>query len=178
MVKGNDKLNLVSRRDVNKVIRQLVEESLYALEWDLCRVSSPLLDVGSGGGIPGIPIKIAKPDLCLILLDARRKKIHFLRNSAMMLKLSDTGAVHGRVEDINNDPIYVGHFNTVVSRGVTTLNNLLKWSHPLLKPEGELIVWKGSSVVDELECLENDGWSEPELKRFPTGLTLVRFEKK
>lgn len=177
VVKANNKLNLVSRVDVEKVIRQLVTESLYVLDWDLCRVKTPMLDIGSGAGIPGIPIKLAKPEICLILLEARRRKSLFLKNTAMMLALTDTDSVHGRAEDMGTNPIYVGHFNTVVTRGVATLSELQTWSHPLLKPKGELIAWKGSGVTEELRELDRTGWSEPELKRFEGGLTLVRLEK-
>ncbi len=177
VVKANNKLNLVSRTSVEKVIRQLVAESLYALDWDLCRIRTPMLDIGSGAGIPGIPIKLARPELCLILLEAKRRKSLFLKNTSMMLALTDTDSVHGRAEELGSDPVYVGHFNTVVTRGVTTLGKLMKWSHPLLKPKGELIAWKGSSVNEDLTSLDTTGWSDPELKRFKGGLTLVRFEK-
>jgi 16S rRNA (guanine527-N7)-methyltransferase len=171
------KLNLVSRRDVEKTVDSLIAESILPLGWEGWRFASPLLDIGSGAGIPGIPLRIAKPDLCVILLDSNHRKSLFLKKVVMMLSLNGVEVVNERAEKVVGDVLYSGHFNTVVSRATAPLTDLVKWGMELLKPGGELIVWKGSRVVNELARLDCAGWSAPDIRVQPNGLTLVKLQK-
>lgn len=174
----NEKLNLVSRRNTDSVIARLISESLVVLDWKICRVKSPMLDIGTGGGIPGIPIKIMMPDLCVDLLDSNHRKTLFLRKIVQLLSLEHVDVICDRVENIVSDFLYREHFNTVVSRGVAPLENLLRWGSILLKSGGELIVWKGSRVDDEMTGLDLDGWIGPEFRRLEDGPVLVRLERR
>ena len=170
------KLNLVSRRDVKNLLEKLVDESLLPLEWSDCRLASPVIDIGSGAGLPGIPLKIARPDLRIVLLEANRRKSLFLRKAVATLALEDIEVICRRAERIADDPMFKGQFNSLVSRGTAPLKTLLEWGRSLLGKGGELVAWKGSGVDGELARLDITGWSEPALLRTPTGLTLVRFE--
>jgi len=170
------KLNLVSRRDVKNLLKRLVEESLLPLNWSDCRMASPVIDLGSGAGLPGIPLKIARPDLCMTLLEANRRKSLFLRKAVTLLQLEEVEVLCERAERLTRNPLYLGRFNTLVSRGAATLMDLLEWGRPLLVKGGELVAWKGSGVIEELIQLHATGWSEPALLRGSPGLTLVRFE--
>jgi len=171
------KLNLVSRRDVGKTVDSLIAESILPLGWEGWNFASPLLDIGSGAGLPGIPLRIAKPDLCVILLDSNRRKSLFLKKVVMMLSLNGVEVINERAEKFAADVLYAGHFNTVVSRAAAPLTDLAKWGMELLKPGGELIVWKGSSVREELARLDFGGWSDPDIRVQANGLTVIKLQK-
>ena len=176
VLKANKKKNLLARGDVENLLSRLIEESLLALEWSACEIRTPIVDIGSGAGIPGIPLKLHRPELCTTLLDSNRRKTLVLRGLIEMLRLEDIAVVCERAENFAIDPHYMGHYNTIVSRATAKLQDLLKWGSTLLKPGGELIVWKGSGVDAELNSLgEIEGWSEPAFLRQESGLTLVRF---
>jgi len=174
---ANKKLNLVSRHSVENSINRLIEESLIPLDWNRCLLSSPLIDIGSGAGIPGIPLRIAKPDLKVTLLEANRRKTLFIKSIIETLELQNSEALNERAENICQYAHYQAYFGTIVSRAVCSLSKLMEWGNVLLRPGGELIVWKGSSVNSELERIELTGWKSPDLLKKPNGLTLVRFEK-
>lgn len=178
VVQANRKLNLVSRRDVENLFLRLIDESLYPLSWDLCRMKSPLIDIGTGSGIPGIPLFIANPGLTGVLLDAHRRKSLFLRRTVELLGLEGIDVVCARVEDICDDEAFSHKFNLLVTRAVAPIERLLEWGSSLLDSNGELIAWKGSSLDKELEGFDLSGWSGPERMVCTGDLTLVRFEKK
>ena len=171
------RLNLVARRDVENLLETLVLESLLPLSWNACRLESPMIDIGSGAGIPGIPLRIANPGLFVVLLDSNRRKTLFLRRAVEMLRLDGIVVVNQRAEQISQDPQYQGHFGTLVSRATAPVADLLRWGAELLKPGGEAIFWKGSSVVEEQAGLDATGWEGPDLWKHEGGLTLVRWVK-
>ncbi|MDP8238500.1 MAG: 16S rRNA (guanine(527)-N(7))-methyltransferase RsmG [Candidatus Hatepunaea meridiana] len=175
---ANKKLNLVSRYSVENSLNRLIKESLIPLDWNRCLLSSPLIDIGSGAGIPGIPLRVAKPDLKITLLEANRRKVLFIKSIIETLKLQNSEALNERAENICQYAQYQAYFGTIVSRAVCSLSKLMEWGNVLLRPGGELIVWKGSSVNSELEGIDLTGWKDPELLKKPNGLTLVRFEKR
>ncbi len=177
VVDANKKMNLVSRRNVENLLKSLIDESLLPLKWDVCHLRSPLIDIGSGAGIPGIPLKIEKPELALTLLDANRRKSLFLRRVIEQLSLDDVEVVWERAENICSDSAYRERFGTLTSRAVCSMKDLMIWGGLLLKLGGELIVWKGSSVDVEMAELDTDGWDGPDFLRQPSGLTLIRFVK-
>lgn len=105
-----------------------------------------VLDIGSGAGFPGIPLKIATPELRLSLVDASRKKVSFLKQVIRTLKLRDVAVRHGRVEDLPPpDP----PFTTIISRAFRRLEPLLDLVSPLLSPECVLIAMLGPTRAPE-----------------------------
>jgi len=106
-----------------------------------------LLDVGSGGGVPGIPLAIARPDLHVTLLDATEKKVAFLRAAVAELGLTNVDAVCGRAEDVELGATY----DVVVARGVAKLPTLLGWTAPFAKRGGRLLLIKGERAEIELK---------------------------
>ena len=174
--KANLSLNLVSRHDVDNLIQRLAAESLLPLDWQVCRIRSPLLDIGSGAGFPGIPLKLARPDLAVTLLDSNRRKTTFLRTAIRELALDRTEAVCARAESLLDRPGFTGQYRTVVSRGIANLEEVLHWAAEFLKSGGEVILWKGSNVSRELDEADTTGWSTPQFLHQPSGLTLVRME--
>ncbi|NQU05389.1 MAG: 16S rRNA (guanine(527)-N(7))-methyltransferase RsmG [Calditrichaeota bacterium] len=174
---GNKNLNLVSGKNVKNLISKLIYDSLLPLSWDVCQLRSPLIDIGAGAGIPGIPILIAKPEIEGILLDSNRRKTLFLKKLIESLNLEGIDVICARAENIVADDSMRNHFNTLVSRAAASMSDLLSWGDSLLKPDGELIAWKGSSLNDELTGHDFSGWSVPDILHCKGGLTLVRFVK-
>lgn len=112
--------------------------------------NSSLIDVGTGAGLPGLALKIARPDLHLTLLDATAKKLTFCRAVADDLGLEGVQTVHARAEDAGHDPAHAAAYDFVVARAVAPLEKLLPWMAPFSRPGGLLVALKGANVEDEL----------------------------
>ena len=110
-----------------------------------------ILDIGTGGGFPGIPLKIFYSDNSFILMDSINKKLEFIKEVIEELSLSDITVVHARAEDLGHDPSYREKFDIVVSRAVANLSSLAELSLPFVKENGLFISYKGSSAKDEIE---------------------------
>ncbi|MCD7715306.1 MAG: 16S rRNA (guanine(527)-N(7))-methyltransferase RsmG [Lachnospiraceae bacterium] len=111
-----------------------------------------LIDVGSGAGFPGIPLKIVFPDLQVVLLDSLNKRVQFLNEVICKLQLSDITAVHGRAEDAAFDSSYREGFDICVSRAVANLSSLSEYCLPFVRRGGTFIAYK-SAEIDQ-ECLD------------------------
>jgi 16S rRNA (guanine527-N7)-methyltransferase len=107
-----------------------------------------VLDVGSGGGVPGIPLAIARPDLHVTLLDATEKKVAFLRAVVAELGLANVDTVCGRAEDVDLGAT----FDVVLARAVAKLPTLLGWTAPFAKRGGRLLLIKGERAEIELKA--------------------------
>jgi len=173
LLSANKTQNLVSRRSVDR-LPELIAESLTPLSWGLARLDSPLLDVGSGGGLPGFPLKLARSDLAVTLLDSNRKKTLFLRRAAAALRLSGVEVVWSRIEDFAALPDRREAFRTITARGVGQSGLLLDCAATLLGRGGELIIWSG-----ELEMtLTADSFEGPVSLPVAPGLALLRWVRK
>jgi 16S rRNA (guanine527-N7)-methyltransferase len=143
----NQKFNLTSVRNDRALILDHFIDSLSVVPH--LPPTGNLIDIGSGAGFPGLPIKIAKPELDVTLLEAKRKKINFLRQVILLLNLSHITAVQGRIEKLipENE---CGLFDILVPRAFSTLDILLKRASPLLKQGGQLIAMKSKEGEKEL----------------------------
>lgn len=112
--------------------------------------NSSVIDVGTGAGLPGLALKIARPDLRLTLLDSTAKKLAFCRAVADELGLADVQTLHARAEDAGRAPRHKGAYDTAVARAVAPLTQLLPWLAPFVRPDGLLVALKGANVKDEL----------------------------
>ena len=112
--------------------------------------NSSLIDVGTGAGLPGLALKIARPDLRLTLLDGTAKKLAFCRAVADALGLENVQAIHARAEDAGRDPAHAAAYDFAVARAVAPLDKLLPWMAPFVRPGGLLVALKGANVADEL----------------------------
>lgn len=179
----NRKINLTSIDEDEGIIVRHFLDSLT-----VCRFlegTERLLDIGSGAGFPGLPIKIAMPDTDVVLLDAVTRKVHFIRHMIRTLGLGAVGsveAVSARVEDAAMVERYGSTFDCVVSRAFSELKNFVSVGMPYLKPGGRLIAMKGPAYTGELDSVSLDGLSVPEVHtvRLPTtqiDTVLVVFTK-
>lgn len=156
LLKWNQKINLTAIRIEKEIILKHFLDPLSVFPY-LSDFSS-LLDMGSGAGFPGIPLKIVKPSLNVTLIDSVRKKVDFQRHIIRRLGLRGIEAIHGRVQDKGIVKSLGGRFDIVISRALADLRTFLILSFPFLKEGGRGIAMKGEE--------ENDG---PRLSREAEG---------
>ena len=155
LVKWNRKINLTTITNPLEVAVKHVLDSLTAAR--LITPGKILLDIGSGGGFPGIPLKVLMPSLSVTLIDASRKKISFLKHVIRSLKLNNIEALHIRAEDLAADATYAQSYDVIISRALSSLKLLCRLALPLLMDEGVIIALKGDVVNEELNDLQGRG---------------------
>jgi len=149
----NETTNLTAVRDADEAISRHLEDSLeLTKELETLR-SGKVVDLGTGGGLPGIPLAIARPDLAFLLVDSREKKIAFVDATARELGLSNVRAVANRAESLGatGSKDRAAH-DAVVSRALAPLPVLLELAIPLLRVSGALFAVKGERWAEELEA--------------------------
>jgi 16S rRNA (guanine527-N7)-methyltransferase len=153
LLKWNQKINLTAIRSEKAIVLKHFLDSLSVYPY-LPKHSS-ILDIGSGAGFPGTPLKIVQPTLEMTLIDSVRKKIHFQRHITQMLGLKGIEAIHGRVQDEGILRGLGGQFDITLSRAFSDLRTFLVLSFPLLEKGGTVIAMKGE-VDDKERCLLNE----------------------
>jgi 16S rRNA (guanine527-N7)-methyltransferase len=148
--KWNRAYNLTAVRDEREMVSRQLLDSLSILPWV---TADHLLDVGAGGGLPGIPLAIALPEKRFTLLDSNGKKTRFLNQCVLELGLDNVEVIHGRAEDCSPGEPFV----QISSRAFTALENLVNWCGDLLANEGEFLAMKGQFPDDEVAALPA-GW--------------------
>jgi 16S rRNA (guanine527-N7)-methyltransferase len=148
LLKWNQKINLTAIRSGKGIVLKHFLDSLSAFPY-LSRTVS-LLDIGSGAGFPGIPLKIVHPSLEITLIDSVRKKVDFQRHIIRMLGLKGTEAIHGRIQDKEILRCMTGRFDAVISRAFSDLQTLLLLAFPFLKKGGILLAMKGELEKEEI----------------------------
>jgi len=149
-------MNLTAiKTDEDFAVKHFID-SLTILPWvDRLAEDAKTIDIGTGAGFPGIPLKIARPGLRITLLDSLQKRVLFLRDVVAELGLADVDCVHGRVEDFGKQKgsKRAGSFayDLAVARAVARLDKLLEYALPLLKPGGVFIAMKGPDVAQEIK---------------------------
>lgn len=143
--KWNRKMNLTAIRDDRDIVIKHFADSLTLIGF--LRESGTLLDVGSGGGFPAIPLKIMLPRLSVVSVDAVEKKILFQRHVARLLRFSDFTALHARGEELVTD--YAAGFDWVVSRAFSDLPRFASLAIPLVGASGRIIAMKGRGGREE-----------------------------
>lgn len=149
----NRRINLIARGDERVLVSRHIAESLAFLTTGDIAHGALVLDMGSGGGLPGIPMKILRPDLQMVLLDAQRRKVLFLQEAVDALQLTGIQALCARAESLPTLTERPQKFDVVVARGVASLSLLWQWASPLLGGQGMLITLKGGDVACEVRAL-------------------------
>jgi 16S rRNA (guanine527-N7)-methyltransferase len=159
LVEWNDRINLTAITDYIEVQIKHFLDSLVALPLIAGAVGASLplaqplhlLDVGTGAGFPGIPLKIAAPALRVTLMDGTGKKVAFLREVVAQLGLAEVEVVQGRAEEMGSHAAYRGQYDMVTARAVAALNTLVEYLLPLVRRGGMAVIYKGASAPQELE---------------------------
>lgn len=149
--KWNKKINLTSITDDEEIVEKHFIDSIKMFQFLPAKCAGKIIDVGTGAGLPGIPVKILCPEIYVVLLDSLNKRINFLNEAIYSLKLSGIEAVHGRAEDYGQDSNYREKFDIAVSRAVAALNVLSEYCIPFTKKGGYFIALKGPSVKQEID---------------------------
>lgn len=153
----NERMNLTAITDPEQVqiLHFLDALSLVPAIEAWCKANNvvrpTVLDVGSGAGVPGIPLKIALPDLRLTLLDATGKRVSFLQETLTALGLRGIGAVQGRAEELGRDAEWREQFDLVTARALARLPTLLEWCLPFASVGGLVLAPKAGDLTEELE---------------------------
>lgn len=142
----NEKINLTAITEPEEVKVKHFLDSCSAAE--LLPGGASVLDIGSGAGFPGLPLKIVRPDLTVTLLDSVNKKVAFVSDVIAELKLSGVTAVHARIEDFPHK----GEYDAVVSRAVAELSTLAEYALPFVKIGGAFIAYKSEKAESEAEA--------------------------
>ncbi len=149
LLEWNEKINLTAITDPKEIILKHFIDSLTILKY--IKKGAKVIDVGTGAGFPGIPLKILRDDINLTLLDSLNKRINFLKLVIDELKLKNVDTIHGRAEEIGKNKRYRESFDISFSRAVANLSTLSEYLIPLVKIGGISISMKGSEIKEEIE---------------------------
>lgn len=149
LLEWNEKFNLTAITDKEEIKEKHFIDSLSALPY--IDKGCSLLDIGSGAGFPGIPLKIIREDLSVTLLDSVNKKVIFLCEVIKSLELKNIKAIHSRVEDLKKEE----KFDVVVSRAVAELRTLSEYALPFVKVGGLFISYKSEKTDEEIKNAKN-----------------------
>lgn len=148
LLKWNKKINLTAITDQRQVVVKHFVDSLAAVQ--VLPDEGELLDLGSGGGFPVIPLKIVRPELSAVSVDAVEKKIMFQRQAARLLRLTGFTALHARGEALGLE--HAGRYRTVVSRAFAEIPLFVDLAAPLLAEGGSIVAMKGKTGADEAKA--------------------------
>ena len=144
-----DRANVIGTRDLDKILLEHVLDSLSCYLHEPLFRARRLADVGSGGGLPGIPIKIMRPDLATTLVESTSKKVRFLKHAVEGLGLKGVEVAHTRVEDLGRARAHRGAYDVVTCRAVARLSVVAEYCVPLLETGGCAIAMKGQLEPEE-----------------------------
>jgi 16S rRNA (guanine527-N7)-methyltransferase len=145
-----DRANVIGTREVDRILIDHVLDSLSCFLHEPLFRARRLADVGSGGGLPGIPIKIMKPDLAMTLVESTGKKATFLQHAVDSLSLQGVEISHARVEDLGRTQKHRGAYDVVTCRAVARLSVVAEYCVPLLESGSRAIAMKGRLEPEEL----------------------------
>ncbi len=151
LINWNQKINITTITDPIEVASNHFLDSLVPAK--VIPPGAAMLDIGSGGGFPGIPLKVLLPTLSVTLIDASRKKVSFLKHIIRTLKLDNIEALHMRAQDLAVHPSYINRFDVIISRALSSLEYFVRLALPLLADGGIVIAMKGKIDRAELDNL-------------------------
>ncbi len=155
LIEWNEKINLTAITDFEEVIKKHFLDSLSIGRILKQDSSVSILDIGTGAGFPGIPIKIAFPDTSITLMDSLNKRVNFLNEVINALDLKKIEAVHGRAEVFAKKGMLRETFDICVSRAVANLSSLSEFCLPYVKVGGSFISYKSEKAMEEIESSKN-----------------------
>ena len=145
----NDKVNLISRKDFENFYLHHIIHSLSITKFKLIKDENKIIDLGTGGGLPGIPLAIYYNRKNFLLIDSIRKKILAVDKIINKIKAKNISTLNNRAENLDIKA------DIIICRSVSTVDNLIKWTKGLLNEEGRLILLKGGNVNKELKNISS-----------------------
>ena len=170
LLSWNQKVNLISRVSEELLWSRHIVGSISFLFRFQLEAKSSVLDLGTGGGLPGIPLAIMQPDLRVMLLDSIQKKINAVNDVLSRLPLPNTATICSRAENLSKRKEYQGTFDYIITRAVASIKDIITWGRPLLRasqlepndfqaelertgtiPKGAILLLKGGELAQETE---------------------------
>ena len=151
LIDRNKVMNLTAITEFDEVMDKHFLDSVYLFRSIKLEADYKLIDIGTGAGFPGIPLKIVFPELKITLLDSLNKRVGFLNDLIEELKLNDIEAIHGRAEDIARNKAYRASYDIAVSRAVANLSTLSEYCLPFVKIGGKFVSYKSGDCADEVD---------------------------
>ncbi len=144
----NQKLNLSAIRDREGVIMKHIVDSLLIMEYDQINAGQRILDLGTGGGFPGLALAIVFPETNFVLVDATEKKIRAVESMADALGLKNVKCVAARAEELGRDKAHREQYDLVVARALAGFSTLLEYCLPFVRPGGHFIAYQGPELSE------------------------------
>lgn len=155
LVEWNEKMNLTAITEPREVAVKHMIDSLSCLDSEVLPFNCSLIDVGTGAGFPGLPLKIMRPDIRLTLLDSLNKRMNFLKEVVDRLALQNVSFIHGRAEEAGRMKEHRGRYQAASARAVARLNVLCELCLPFVQVNGYFIAQKGAQYQEELTEAQN-----------------------
>lgn len=151
LIDRNKVMNLTAITEFDEVMDKHFLDSVYLFRSIKLEADYKLIDIGTGAGFPGIPLKIVFPELKITLLDSLNKRVGFINDVIEELNLNDIEAIHGRAEDIARNKAYRASYDIAVSRAVANLSTLSEYCLPFVKIGGKFVSYKSGDCADEVD---------------------------
>ncbi|MBR2498879.1 MAG: 16S rRNA (guanine(527)-N(7))-methyltransferase RsmG [Clostridia bacterium] len=153
LIEYNQKFNITAITDKKEVYVKHFIDSILVVDKFITKENLSMIDVGSGGGFPAIPVKIMRDDLSLTLLEATGKKCEFLKTVVKKLGLKNVTVINDRAETLAKNENYREKFDICSARAVARLNTLCEYCMPFVKVDGNFIAYKGDAEEEVTEAL-------------------------
>jgi 16S rRNA (guanine527-N7)-methyltransferase len=186
ILKWNNKVNITSITNPDDFIQKHYVDSLLCIDSKEFVQSNRIIDVGTGGGFPGIPLAILFPQKQFVLLDSLQKRLKIVNEVAKELGITNIQVVHGRAEDLGREAMYREQFDLCVSRAVANLSTLSELCLPFVKVGGTFVAYKGGDCNAEVANAQKaikllggilDRAEMPKPKEYPTEHTMIYIRK-
>ncbi len=150
----NEKINITAITDPKDFLEKNILDSLEITGLEEIEKAKRIMDLGTGGGYPGLPLAMQYPEKDFVLMDSVNKKLKVIEDIAEKLKIKNVETLHGRAEDLAKEKEYRDNFDLVVSRAVAAMPTLAEYALPFVKPGGYFIAYKTATAREEIKSAE------------------------